>query len=441
MKNRRNRIEFSCGEGSSDIFLSIHNQEPCILDPEFDRAELHALCGGKTYYLSRSGYSGAGYLDQLGSLIPIGTYRIDTKQDYFVQFMSVGKRQSLCGESEDILVAVPYAAHTEGKSEILQDYPTVIKVGYEIIYCSFVDNFVETLKELLTNDTAWPKVQPQEFKKTFTSLNIWSEVYSEEVSIKFHNLCSMKNTPSPWIFFQDELEKYEAANDSERLHRLLSVEKVNDKDYVRVVKIGGLRYRGRILNEPLVNLPAGWQRLNKDLIVRDYQRSSQVHLVAYVSAKESRKKIAQRLARHLNEGEEFISVVSGCHNEYDEFELIMPKTLWLIDQETQIVKIRQGLAKKIREDVTNLARQWVQEINDRSILEAIPDDTIITFQDSLDAGNCSSGTEDFIKRFFPGQRKVTAKKLKKYADNYDVMRVFRHLVAVGRFSCPALRTT
>ena len=76
-------------------------------------------------------------------------------------------------------------------------------------------------------------------------------------------------------------------------------------------------------------------------------------------------------------------------------------------------------------------------MNDRSLLEAIPDDLVVTFDDSLDAGNCRPGTEAFAAQYFPGQTRTTAGELKKYADNYNVMRIFRYLATTGRFSWKA----
>ena len=48
---------FYWGHGSTDLFLLLE-KTPKILDVEFDREELHNLCGGRTTYVSRSGDSG-----------------------------------------------------------------------------------------------------------------------------------------------------------------------------------------------------------------------------------------------------------------------------------------------------------------------------------------------------------------------------------------------
>ena len=150
MKNNSSKkFNFSWGSGSSDLFLHISGGKPEVLDVEFDGEELHRLCGGKTYYVSRSGSSGAGYLNSLGSLIPLGSYRIDTAHNDFQWFLPIGKIREDYEEVE-VQVAVPYASHSEDKTEILRDHPTVVKFGKTVVYCDFNRNFVDILKSVLT---------------------------------------------------------------------------------------------------------------------------------------------------------------------------------------------------------------------------------------------------------------------------------------------------
>lgn len=256
--------------------------------------------------------------------------------------------------------------------------------------------------------------------------------------MEFYNLCSMNETPNPWEFFRHELEDYKAERNEERIFQLLSVERLKDGTFVRTTKIAGKQYRGRKLEgNPLESeqLPAGWYWLADDVLIRFYDESNEAHLLAYAPAKEAHEKLARRLANRMGEGEEFVSFVSACDGEYVEYELVMPKVVCLLDNSEQLAELRKGLARKIRWDVTERARQWIDKVNDQTILETIPDDLVVTFEDSLEAGNCRPGTESFVARFFPGQVQTTAGELKKFSDNYSVMRVFRHLAATGRFDC------
>ena len=452
MKNNssnNNKFNFSWGSGSSDLFLQISGGKPEVLDVEFDGEELHRLCGGRTYYVSRSGCSGAGYLNSLGSLIPLGSYRVDTAHNEFQWFLPVGKiRQGW--EEQDVLVAVPYVSHENDKSETLRSYPTVIKIGPKVVYCDFGANFLEVLSLLLAgkdlpeecviNGVTYGCHGHRTLKRAFTRLNSWGEPIQEEVVLEHYNLCSMDNTPNPWEFFSEEL-KYYRASWGERLFQLLSVEKLEDGTFVRTVKVDGQRYRGEILpGNPLETgeLTAGWQCLADGVLVRFYDRSNETHLVAYAKTDETYGKLARRLANRMGEDEEFISFVSDHEeDEWIEYEVVVPKVLYLLDPATQVAEARKGLARKVREDVMRHARQWVDQVNDQSLLEVIPDDTVVTFDDSLTAGNCRPGTEAFVAQYFPGQTCTTAGELKKYADNYNVMRIFRYLATTGRFSWKA----
>ena len=436
--------EVSWGSGASDLFLNIKGGKPEILDYEYDTAKLHEMCGGKCYYCSCSGASGAGYFTSLGSLIQLGTYRVDTVHNDFQWFLPIGKIRKDYEEVE-IKVAVPYVSHSDSKTEV-QSHPTVIKFGKTVVYCDFNRNFVDVLKSVLTG-----KKLPEEcemdgytygrrghrtLKKTFSKLDSWGDAREEEITMEFYNLCSMENTPNPWEFFRDELAEFKADWGEERMFQLLSVEKLADGTFVRTMKFDSMKYRGKALaGNPLEtgNLTAGWKRTADGVLVRFYDKSNEAHLVAYAPAREAHEKLAKRLANRMGEGEEFISFVSSHEGEYAEYELVTQKALWLLDEATLVAEVRKGLASKIRKDVANRCRQWIENVKDQTILEAIPDDMVITFDDSLDAGNCRPGTEAFAAQYFPGQTQTTAGELKKYAHNYNVMRIFRHLAATGRF--------
>ena len=429
------------GSGSSDLYLNINKgskSKPELLDYEYDTDRLHEMCGGRCYYRSRSGNSGEGYFDSLGSIIPLGSYRVDTVHNDFQQFLPTGGTP----DGEEILVAVPYASHSEDKSEILRKCPTVIKVGRKVVYCDFYANFLEIISLLLAgedlpeecviNGVTYGRHGHRTLRRIFTRLNGWGRAEEQEVVLEHYELCPMEYVPNPWEFFQEELKGFRAEWGYERMFQLLAVEKLEDGTFVQTMKFDGMKYRGKILpGNPLEGgeLTAGWQRLADDVLVRFYDKSNEAHLVASYTADEAYDKLARRLANRMGEGEEFIAFVSAHEGEYVEYEVVVPKVLYLLDGAAQLAEARKGLAQKVRGDVTRRARQWIDQVNDQAILEAIPDDLVVTFDDSLEAGNCRPGTEAFVAQYFPGQTSTTAGELKRYADNYNVMRIFRHLAS------------
>ncbi len=427
--NRRNTISIGWGSGESDLFLRVVNGKPQILSYEYDNEKIHELCGGKLYYRSRSGASGAGYINQLGPLTKVGLYRVNTTYNNFISFISIGKIV-VEGEPKDVEVVVPHGYYG---TEIYQNHPTVIRCGQVLVYCDFFKNFLEILRKMLSGSDLRDEYASRTLTKKCSRLTCYGETVEDEVVIDFFNLCTMQNTPNPWEFYMDDLiEKYRASY-PERLYEILRCERLSDGAFVETMTYHcTTRLRGRIINDPLKNLPAGWYRIADDLIMRFNEKRNEAYIVAYMSAQESYGKVARRLAQRLNEHEEFVEFVSNQDNDYVEYEVTIPKSLFLIDEANQIAEARKGLARKIRNDVANRARQWIGELTNQSVLESIPDDLIITVEDSLSAGNCKPGTEDFIDRYFPGKTQVPAKELKKYASNYNVMRIFNYLLAMGK---------
>lgn len=438
------KYEVSWGSGSSDLFLQIENKKLVILDYEYDTNRLHELCGGYNYYSSRSGASGAGYFTNLGSLLPLGTYRTDTVHNDWQCFLPIGKINNTV-----VSVAIPYESHLRDKDNLLNySSPTIIKFGTTVVYCDFYRNFIDLLSLILSGEDLPDKYELKKdgyiypcrghhtMTKIFSKINVWNAPVEDLVTLEFYNFCSMEKTPNPWEFLSGDLSEYSASTSEEVMYRLLGVEQLTDDTFARVLRFDTRSFRGSLIHgDPLETgeLTAGWKRLADDVIIRYYDKSNSVHLVSYELAKVAYEKMVRRLAYRLGEGDEFIKYVSNSESKYVEYELEIPKVLWLIDQNGRLAELRKGLAAKVRKDVYGRARSWIDHVNDKAILEVAPDDFIITIEDSLDAGNCLPGTERFISEYFPGRTSCTVGELKKYSDNYNVMRIFRHLVAVGRF--------
>lgn len=435
------KFYYSWGHGSTDSFLALEGKTPQIFDVEFDHEELHNLCGGRTTYTSRSGLRGEGFLERLGSLIPVGSWRVDTKwNDEFQNFVSIGTPPWM----PEVRVAIPYVSHKEDKEKTLRDHPVVIKYGMRVFYCDFYTNFTQTLKRVLRGDILPEYEGTRRVKKTLQKTFTKSEWSTKEVEVEidFYNLFQSPSdgrTPNPWEFFHDELSSFKADNDQDRIFDLLSVRKMEDGHFCRLTKIGRQNYRGEIIEgNPLETgeLTVGWQQIAKDVLVRFYN-NEQAHLLAYASAKEVYAKKAHRLANKMDQGEEFIEFLESAHQgEYEEFEQVVPKALYMLDKSNIIARVRKDLADKIDEKVRETMWSLVGQVTDETILEKIPDNLVISVDDYRRINNCFPDIENLVNEYFSesGQTETTAKELKKYAaDNCDVMRVFRYLAVEGRF--------
>lgn len=439
-----NKIDVAWGSGDSCIFVKFSSDGCELFDYEYDYELLHNMCGGKNYYQSRSGASGAGFFDHLGNLVQVGLYRVDTAHNDWQQFLSVGKGP----DGDEVFVAVPYVSHELDKAKTLETNPVVIKHGRKIIYCEFA-GLPQLLSILLAGKEIPAEithrrtigrhlskftvpVMRRSLKKVFVGKDCWGRYDEKEVVIEFYDLFYTENQVpiNPWEFFQCELEEFQQSWNTERIFQLLSVERLEDGTFVKTVKVDNKRYRGRALpGNPLETgeLTAGWERIDSNLIIRSYTRSNEMHLVAYSDANEAYNKVAKRVAGRMGEGEEFISFVSTHEGEYVEYETIIPKVLYLLNPEDYLGEVRKGLARKVREDVMSRVAQWVEKIEDQALLDAIPDDLVITVEDSYSAGNCEPGTQAWLKEYACGRTSCTAGELKQAASNYYIMRIFRYL--------------
>lgn len=438
------KFKFMWGNGYTDLFLYLEDrQNPKILDVESDRNKLHAMCGGRTTFVSRSGNSGEGFFDQLGSLIPVGLWRVDTRHNHDYQFfLPIGQTTDEYG-GEDVLVAIPYVSHEENKQETLEDNPVVIKVGRTVIYCDFFTNFTEVLKTILSGGDL-PEFEGRRkvkktFQKTFTHVDKddWDRDFLEEENfeIDFYNLSQNKETPNPWSFFRSELVKYQIFYRQPRIFELLGVEQLPDGKFVKTINIDGTKYRGETLNgNPLETgeLTAGWQRIAEDVLIRFYD--NEAHLLAYTS-KEAYAKKALRLANKMDQGEEFIEFLKSAHqDEYEEFELLVPKALYMLDGTNLIAKIRKDLANKIGQKIRQVIWRLINQVPVETILEEIPDNLVIYADDYRELYNWLPDIDNLVNKYFSEKAELTAKELKKYAaDDWDVIQIFRYLAVEGRF--------
>lgn len=144
-RQNNTRISVSYGGGSTCLFIrkNPENSSFDLVDYEYQREELHDELGGKQYYFARSGLSGAGYVETLKDLIPVGYYRVDTVPMWH-------EPEALGGGFE---IMVPYMSHQEDKSETLDKYPVVIRGvirgNNKIIFTNFEDLY-EELPEIMS---------------------------------------------------------------------------------------------------------------------------------------------------------------------------------------------------------------------------------------------------------------------------------------------------
>lgn len=418
-RNNNKRIEVRWGGGDTTLFFAPHDGSVELLDYEYDYEWIHEECGGMLYYQSRSGASGAGYIEKTEKLVPVGFYRVDTAYNDW---------HCPVGLTDEVSIMLPYVSHERDKKDTLEKYPVVIIVGKTtIIYCGFYTNMNEILRKVLSGEKMG--FEPRILKRKFFNTNPYHYwIYEEVVELEFYNLFGYSFYP--WEFVTAILEDYKVQYPEELVYRIFHLSTSSDGKLVRTVRIGQQLYAVEALDtDPLEkgeSIP-GWETADTHIMYK--VRENDVYIVGWELAKEAYEKKVERIARFFPEaeGEEFKNFAKNSipSVKYIEFELNVPKLLFFMYKGEQLAKVRKGIAHKVTQDAFSTAHQYVADFNDRQVLEAVPDNLVITLNDSYAAGNCQPGTQAFVDKFFPGKTETTAGELKKYADNWNVMRIFR----------------
>ena len=422
VKNKKNKknIDLAWGDGRTELFLAPSKKGMEVLSYEYDFDRIHEVCGGRCYYQSRSGCSGAGYIEHYGDLTRVGYYRVDTVHNEFQYPVKL---------TNEVSIMLPYVSHGTGGGVTLDENPVVIKVGKStIIYCDFYRNMKEVLTAVLSGQKL--KQEPRILKRSFVNTKTsWRK--DEEVELKFYNLFGYSFYP--WEFATELLEDYTVECPEERVHSLFRISVCKDGTLVRTARIGQRLYATEVLeNDPCVGVSQaipGWEFAGTNMLYK--VRENEVYIVGWQLAEAAYKKKMERFVRFIpaSEADEFKNFVMGHlpDSKYIEFEKTVPKLLFFLNKEKQFADVRKGIATKVREDVLVAAKQFVAAFNDKQILEAIPDELIVKIEDSYKAGNCEPGTQAFVSQYFPGKTETTAGELKKHAGNWNVMRVLRHI--------------
>ena len=215
-------IELNWQSERSSLLLRDKGEEMYeILDYRWDYKEIHKICGGQLTYISRTGLTGKGFIKDYESLIPIGSYRVDT-----------GTMNSF--------------DRIEYGSEI-------------IIYCKF-RNFKKILQEL-KNDTLF---QQNKFTIITRKLVNVKKSKLEDVSTKFVNTFGKINhlNWTVWDFFWNDDYVPEIRD---RLCEIFWKGVLPSGKYVSTIRCGDKIYAKDILlddpfRDPTESLKKDWKR-------------------------------------------------------------------------------------------------------------------------------------------------------------------------------------
>lgn len=257
------------GGGTSTLLLSFEDGQAVVLDYEYDTEEIHRLLGGKRYYVSRSGNSGAGYVTRIPQevgFIPVGLYRADVSPsglDYDRSFI----RAIRCEQGRDMWIYLPYASH----SGVVADTPAVIvaKDTWSFNGCFVTFCLIEDLEEVIRQIVKCSSVEELSRKNTTNTLRrVFVDEYGNkvDVNVRLLDLCPRRRL-KPWTFVAASglLDRYSIErsmeNPIQKPYGELGLATLPDGKVVNSCWIGGDMYATGVFEEDpckrMIEPPAG----------------------------------------------------------------------------------------------------------------------------------------------------------------------------------------
>ncbi len=96
-----------------------------------------------------------------------------------------------------------------------------------------------------------------------------------------------------------------------------------------------------------------------------------------------------------------------------EYEFTEKQAVYALNKEIILTEMKKELGKKVR----GIFRRFARKEKENKTVETLVttcQDLEVTREDSYAAGNCKPGTEDFIKKYFPGKNRITVKELEPF---------------------------
>lgn len=404
------KVEYSFGGGTGDVFLSMKTKKIYFCYLENDRAEMHGNYGGKQYYSSRSGASGAGFVfaDDLFKIE--GTYRAN------ITYLSEAWPTEIFG----VKIMLP----TEGLDA--NHRPAVALLDGVLVFMTSPEEIVSILTGAIPGE---------DLKKvSYRYLNHNGEISKFEIGWVGWNCYAPRdgrphNLPYPFESFVSTMGLVKKVPQEGNLHRMdfpadsdwetVSFWDLPGEIEKRPVSIfDGYKQSFIERKMSLTKSEIGLVRLGSfglpvekidgELFPQDQQRSFRsgwntqgfgAYHFAYKRVGDNGTKVYAVLEVVPGQVSEKYSVLGESSMEY---ELLIENVIEWFNHpiEYWVEKMKVELTKKIRSEFLNSTR-WDSRRQMAKVRELLMANPEIKFciQDSLDTGNCEPGTKEWMARF------------------------------------------
>jgi hypothetical protein len=386
------RIELNWGGGDFSVALNLKDGQ---LHAYKGSEQFHGEFGGKCYYTSRSGASGAGFINASPFVRSVSTYRTDSS---FIEFPN---EQYLGHTVGDITVVAPidYRAHS-----IPGDYPVIVKDGNGNI--TFLDGY-----SLLSILTGKEQSDDYETKEVFVSFirDQWGYENSKTVQVR---------VPARRSNFTGNTRRVVEAMFLNELSFQWPEERSEQSPFWNRL---GLHTIGSRL-----------YKISARICRKVYDRSD-LDTVEKLQAAAPRNVIVLTPNCYLQESNGFqaAGIFNLDGNEVDyEVSVDTARAIRAMNGDFAdiVTELEEGAQQKHRQHLEYQAQQalWAKTQEEQaSIFTNLCEqhgEVEVTLQDSYAARNCEPGTLSFRDRTFPGKTAVKVSDLMPYADKVHGVR-------------------
>jgi len=396
-------MKLQYGGGYKSAFAHINEDKLKIYEYNGLTAdEIHERFGGKQYYRSRSGASGAGYVPDSPDVRPVNAYRVDTRYPWF-----------------------PNSA---------QWTLPELKVFYPFHYQANIENYGKIWADGYDNQSTYPIIV------------CYKDIYYFEYTVDFQIPVEQPDTEVFEIAYQvphysdkniliNKSKEFKIVNASETPPRIIRrcLEGIHHKD-MRVET----DYE---TNSFWARLGLYWTDNRSSLVKITNGIIRQVYPANIVDSISEFQKIVPANVKILDSNcyvqeEEYVfmfvvrETIDGKEYEFEK-TLVKPEKIVRVlsgNWDPELDYCLEGIQAKYEHEVEWQKQQELEERFKNRFGELVEKygDREVTIADSLAVGNCEVATREFSKKHFGGRDSVTIRELAKFKDTAGVWKILRY---------------
>jgi len=422
MKRKNATVECFWTPAGSDCFVSITKRETYSYEKDFEI--LHQIYGGGLEYQSQTGMTGNGYLDfskHPNDLIKIGSYRIERKSEEYQWKVTCDptdadgdiKNPFLNGSLQVFIPLDKYGKITpwSERDKKVTRWPVVVTDGYhEIMFLDVQDEvhyilnyknleaiqWVDKTTEFVTIDGDMKKYEWKFYNPTHrngvNSLKFLSVTKFVTADEEEWEETGVSSPPKVTV----DLEYAPLMMKNLNLHRILNNRSGETYFLSKAGMYWGTQYYDGIFTEKDLKDP--------EVIINGFNYNQKGGY--YYTRRNNSVYVFKEVERSsIENGHYAINNENywGDGSPYVEFELEMDvvEFHFILSPEEIARSLDRGIRLKVKKDYVNFRLWENRETTELEILNQFKmnPDVIVTFEDSIESGNCEFGTSDFIEKY------------------------------------------